>query len=328
MVIPRKLFRFRPLPLDDIRVDREIEMLRDSYLYASPFYKMNDPMEAFYETGSPSDWIMDTVLAPSGKKCSDMYAKLGEMIDNSALVSFSSTNEDLPMWAYYASNFMGMCLEFDTEALFIGDFQNEKLRKVTYAKNALRPISLDEIIGDNSLDIVIDRLTRKRIEWSHEKEWRFITGKTGPKYYLDDALCRVFLGPRINKDHAGRICDALKRRSVEVLQGEVRGFNLTFRTIKEPVSLDMCESVGARHFTQDDYQYAEDKLREFLAVPFDKLIERCRRIALRPNMEKFAGIDRAGNGRDAIYIWTAYKLRSGREVYHKQYFDQQLQPIL
>ena len=70
--------------------------------------------------------------------------------------------------------------------------------------------------------------------------------------------------------------------------------------------------------------YAEKELREFLAVPFEMFMQECSRIALRPNMEKFGGIDVAGGHKRMIYLWTIYKLRSGRTVYNKRYFDRRL----
>lgn len=319
---PSKLYRFRPL--DDVLLDREVQALKDSYLFSPSFAAMNDPMEAFYETGGPGDRIIDAMLAPAGRKTSDMYAMLTEMIDRFALVSFAGTHEDLPMWAYYGSNFAGMCLEFDTAELAIGDFQNEQLRQVTYARTALPPLTLADMAPEQLEDAVIARITRKRSEWAHEKEWRFITGQVGPKHYLDDALRRVFLGPRVKSEHAARVCDVLNRRPVEVLQGAIKDFELKFRSIKPASPLEVCERVGAGRFDPAEHLYAEEELRAFLAVPFEMLVEECRRTARRPNMEAVADIDVAGSDKAAIYFWTTYKLRNGRDVYHKRYFDRRL----
>ena len=67
MNTPNKLDRYRPL--DDKLFNRELNALRDSYLYAQSFSSMNDPMEAFYETGGTGDWItaMLTPSAASGR---------------------------------------------------------------------------------------------------------------------------------------------------------------------------------------------------------------------------------------------------------------------
>ena len=41
-------------------------------------------------------------------------------------------------------------------------------------------------------------------------------------------------------------------------------------------------------------------------------------------MEEFTSIHITGSAKSAMYIGTAYKLRSGRTVYHKRYFDRRL----
>ena len=57
-----------------------------------------------------------------------------------------------------------------------------------------------------------------------------------------------------------------------------------------------------------------------------RLIDECRKTALRPNLE---GIDVAGISSDnsqLMYLTTRYKLRSGREVFHQRYFNKQFKP--
>lgn len=323
---PNSLFRYRSLG-DDL-IERELNALQNSYLFSPSFSSMNDPMEAFYETGGVGDRILKALLPSAKNGLDSMYKTLSDLIDNLALISFSTTHEDLPLWAYYASNFGGICLEFDTTALSVGDLQNEKLHPVTYSRTALPPISLGDLASDQIESTTIARITRKRSEWAHEKEWRFITGKVGPKYYLDDTLKRVFMGPRINPIHARRICEILDRRPVEVLQGEIRGFELTFHTVKPPTSLAQCERVGKGKFERTESLYAEEELKKFLSVPFETLLEQCRCTALRPNTEQLHGVDIAADKKELIYFWTSFKLRSGREVWQKRYFDRYLNEVL
>lgn len=323
MKIPRLLYRFRPL--DDDVLDREISALKDSYLYAPSFSAMNDPMEAFYETGGPEDHLLDALLASTGKSTSEMYKMVSEMIEHFALVSFAGTHEDLPMWAYYGSNFAGMCLEFECFQLGIGDFQNEHLRPVTYARKALPALTIAEV---TSQEAVIARITRKRSEWAHEKEWRFIVGAVGPKHYLDDALRRVYLGPRVKPEHAKRVCEIFKKRTVEVMQGEIQGFDLKFHCIQAPCNEEVCERVGAGRFDPFDHEYGRPELEAFLKVPYQALLDECQRLSLHPNLEQISDFDIAGSSKNALYLWAIYKLRNGREVYHKRYYNQRLSPIL
>lgn len=321
MKVPASLYRFRPL--DDVLVDRELSALEASYLFTPPFSAMNDPMEAFYETGGPTDRIVDAMLG-TGKGVSDLYKMLSDTVAAFALVSFAGTAKDLPMWAYYGSNFAGMCLEFDTVKLGVGDFQGEKLLPVKYARKALPPLTVADF--GHVEDAITERITRKRIEWSHEKEWRYIVGQVGPKHYLDDALKRVYIGPRAQPAHADRICKLLEDRPAEILQGEIRGCDLQFRTIKPARPLSACDKVNAVALNLVEALHAEEELRSFLHAPYDQLVDIVRQIAEHPNFYGFGGVDISASDKEAIYITTIYKLRSDRDVYHQRYFDRRLRP--
>jgi hypothetical protein len=185
--------------------------------------------------------------------------------------------------------------------LLIGDFQTEPLRPVTYTENALAPIEFAEMLGRRVMDAILERLTRKRIEWSRENEWRILTGEGGAKHYLDDALRRVFLGPRIEPNNATRVCAVLDGRPVEVLQGDITGYELTFHTLKPARPYEECERVAAGRFDRAEHRYAENELAAFLSVPFDRLIDMCRRTALRPNLEEICAVNIASDN-DAIYL--------------------------
>lgn len=323
MTPPSKLYRFRPL--EDGLLQRELDALSGSYVFAPPFAAMNDPMEAFYETGGPGDSLVDALLNQSDKKVADLYAMVDEMIAKFALVSFTGTHLDLPMWAYYGTNFAGMCLEFDAASLSIGDFQGENLLPVTYAKTALPPISLADLGGDIGAAVTA-RITRKRIEWAHEKEWRYIAGAVGPKHHLDDALRRIYLGPRVKPEHARRVREVMAGRPVEILQGVIRGYELNFEPVQAAMPLDQCERVGAGLFDPADHDFAHDDLKAFLGGTLDGLWSYCADMVRRPNLEAIDSIDRSGSA-DAIYIWARYKLRSDREVYFKTLLDRRLRAL-
>ncbi len=133
---PPLIYRFRPL--DESVLERELIALSEGYLFAPLFSQMNDPMEAFYEIGGGEDQHLQTAyFEPRGGDINDIYRIFSEQIDKFAVVSFSDTYKNFPMWAYYASNFAGLCLEFDSAELSIGDLENEELHPVDYAESAL-----------------------------------------------------------------------------------------------------------------------------------------------------------------------------------------------
>lgn len=323
MTPPERLYRYRPLDSDLFA--RELGALKDGYLWSPHFAEMNDPMEAFYELGGAGDAVVDLMLKPSGKSTADMYGMAKGIIDNFCLVSFSSSPTDLPLWAYYGSNFAGMCLEFATDALLIGDFQNERIVPVTYATEPLPAIQLHELMTQEAIE---SRLSRKRVEWKHEKEWRILTGASGAQHYLDDALLRIYLGPRVQDDHARHICDLFKNRPTEILRGRITAYSLSFETMKPATPASDCERVGPGTLNLDDLLYSRDEIEAFLSVPIDRLIEELQAIAARPNVDAVSGCDLSANHKkEALYVWTEHRLRSDRVVWERRYYDRQLRRI-
>ena len=315
--MPPVLFRYRPLEND--LLTRELEALKKAYVFAPPFGKMNDPMEAFYETGGIGDQFVDEVLKQGGVSSHDFYKPLKEMTDRSALISFSTTHEYLPMWAYYASNFAGMCLEFSTAQLVTGDLKDEHLLEVEYVTSPASPIDLTDIFAKDQSSRVVKRLAQKRIEWRHEEEWRFVTGEAGPKHYLDDALRRVYIGPRADPSHVAAICETLAGRPVEILQGEINGYSMTFQTIQVATPWSEAERQVEFKFMGPEELPDQSELEGFLSVPYETLADTCVALAKHPNMEEFCGIGLSGRN-EALYIWTTYLLRNGRRINVRRYY--------
>lgn len=318
MTPPSRLYRYRPLA-GGFAI-RELDALRDAYLWSPRFTEMNDPMEAFYELGGPGDGLIDGLLRPAGRSAAELYAMAREAFDRFCLVSFSSSPDDLPLWAYYGDNFAGLCLEFATDRLFVGDFQGEELFPVTYADSPLPPLAFHEISG---VDAITHRLSRKRIEWAHEKEWRILTGAGGRRHYIDEALIRIYLGPRIEEAHAKQILEIFADRPTEIVQGRIDGYTLTFETVQAARPADACGRVGTGTLNLDEVPYARDEIEAFLAAPIEDLIDELKRIAIQPNVDVVSGCDLSVN-RPAIYVMIEQRLRNDHVVFERRYYDPDL----
>mgnify|MGYP000063513330 FL=1 len=288
---------------------------------------MNDPMEAFYEFDKSIDQVFCAILPAASKAIPDLYKQLEKILDGMCLVSFSDTYQFLPMWAYYATNFAGMCLEFDAGLLEVGDFRGEPLLEVTYDESPTAPISI----------FALDKLTiqeagrflsRKQKQWQHEREWRYITGEGGRRGYLDDALRRIYLGPRVAPRYKLGILDALRNRPVEILQGRISRFELAFDVVQEATPLPLCERVGAGVFDQDTVLSDSEKdLRTLLGASYDRLLAECKLTAQHPNTESIMSIGVSDSDPSTWYFWNLYKLRSGREIHDKRYFDRDMRLV-
>jgi len=326
MIAPPRLYRFRNLSghTSDEGVnifEREMDALKNSYLYASSFYSMNDPMEAFYSVGGENDLLISEFIGSEFNLLENSEEILRNTIDNFALVSFSSTYSEYPMWAYYAGNFSGMCLEFDVNRFTISDFKNEPLRKVNYSSIPLPPISFKDFSVGNIGEEMLIRVIQKREEWAHEKEWRYLTGEVGRKYYADNALIRIFLGPRISQTHRDYICELMKSRGVEVIQLSVIGYEF-----KEEIILHknvQCERVGQGGiYPEEDLKLISNELKNFFGEYYEKFLLECNELSINANMESIFDIHMSKfDSVKAVYVGVIYKLRNGTEKFERRYYD-------
>lgn len=315
---PAKLYRYRPFLKNE--PDREIEALTESYLYAPTFAQMNDPMEAFYELNGTSDTVIREFVKGSEAGLIRLQNQVKEISTNLGLISFSTTNKDFPLWAYYASGFSGMCLEFDTAMLSKGELKNENLAPVTYAETPLAPLGAIEFTKEETIRAVFNR---KRIDWAHEKEWRYVTGAFGKRHYPDLALKRIYLGPRVPDGYNERICAAVKKRPVEVLQGVIKGYDLTFHTIQEVPVVETWDRIGQGLFKVDEVltDHTKADLERFLKNSFSSLLEMCKSLQLDPNLEEITNISPSAKYKNTFFIQISRKFRNDNCVFDKVYFD-------
>lgn len=314
---PTTLYRYRPLGSDLVK--RELDAIFSSYLYAPRFDQMNDPMEAMieYPTEDRFAFLMPKDILEFSKKALSGAAATAK---KSGLISMSTTHLDYPLWAYYASNFEGICLEFDTQELALGDLQRTPLLPVVYDSIAPPQLTFELLAISETMELITNRLMQKRQEWQHEKEWRYLAGKEGRKLYTDPALKRIYLGPRITQKTKARILHKMKSRPVEIYEGSVQGFEVEFKCLQESAPWSECERTGAGIFDPQLICSSEDELRAVLGDKFDSLEQKCRELSDHPNLERIDKI-RVTNEQTIVCVTGTYRLRGGHDVSANHWFD-------
>lgn len=325
---PANLYRYRPLG-DSALLKRELEAICGSYLYAPRFEQMNDPMEALLEFPGLDDPMGVMFSAPLLAKFNAILENAAKTARSSGLISMSETYLDYPLWAYYGSNFGGMCLEFDTQEIVISDLPRDSLvpMPVIYDSNAPAPMTFEMLSLSDPMKIVISRLSQKRSEWQHEKEWRYLAGSAGRKLYADSALKRIYLGPRIRPEEKSAIVDAMRNRPVEILQGSVRGYEVEFVCIKESTPWQECERTGAGSFDLGKVLSAAKELRAVLGENYEALERKCDDLSTHPNVES---IDRVclTHSRTGVCVTATYRLRDKLgDISHNHFFDINMNPM-
>ena len=117
------------------------------------------------------------------------------------IACFSEEKSSIPMWAYYANDHQGVCLEYDISKLSVDDDYEFELKrafcKVHYSE--YRP---KDQHGEYSLIV-------KSSQWSHEHEWRLICD-TESNFITVPCLSAVYLGINFDTEKIGLIVDAIR----------------------------------------------------------------------------------------------------------------------
>ncbi len=163
-----KFYRFRSLENFEYTAD----ILLNKRLFASDFRKLNDPMEGAFK-----------LLPDIDKKLSDAII---EAKSDLRICSLSTSMSNPLMWAHYANDFKGICVEIEID--------ENKLKKVTYVNNIL---SATENLIDNYY--WAERiLTTKFRQWEYEKEYRFLTND---EYIENINITAIYFGIRISENY-------------------------------------------------------------------------------------------------------------------------------
>lgn len=111
----------------------------------------------------------------------------------------SETCISVPMWAHYADQHRGICLEFDRQRLMEAF---PPTSKVQYAPAVDAYNAMDTFLCSDEAAVM--RLSEsfliKAREWEYEQEWRIISDSVGTTNLPKDCLTSVILGCRAPKE--------------------------------------------------------------------------------------------------------------------------------
>ena len=113
--------------------------------------------------------------------------------DEVGISSFSTNNDDTTMWAHYANDSKGVCLEFDSSNSILKNALQVSYSDSIYTIKINDEKLLNEMFFHNQ---AIKLLTTKSKDWQDEKEWRLIAGAGMTANYEPEALTAIYLGFR------------------------------------------------------------------------------------------------------------------------------------
>lgn len=210
-VLPSSLYRYRSLE----KFDREIGAIEQAYVYCASFEEMNDPMEGLFNFSA---------LAKKTGHDAKLRAEIRQHRSDIGLASFSETNDNELMWAHYANQFKGICIEYSFYQLrkslpddveFVRLFYNEKVP--TVGKNKKEPIEIAKRI-----------LSFKNYRWLYEREWRMFARRGRVEYADPKVVKKVHIGFRVEPDVEKAIKKRLKAIGIKTQGMSIKGYGMKF----------------------------------------------------------------------------------------------------
>jgi len=115
---------------------------------------------------------------------------------NLKVACFSEKNDSLLMWAHYAGNFTGICVEYD---LCKDEILKENCTRVKYSTKKINNTKLETSFAKSS-------------DWSYEKEWRLVCEKGNEDYIKTNSISAIYLGANMLQDNSFKLIALAKSK--------------------------------------------------------------------------------------------------------------------
>lgn len=208
-----KVYKYRVLNEDNI------DSLKENYFWASSKEKLNDPCECYYTTESYEKVIKFTSkISPKSEKAtivlSDSLNRIQKMSKDLGIFSLSKSYNISSLWASYASDHTGICIEYDLEELISKNKGLYQYFDVAYS-NTSPDIGVEDFQG---MTLLQKMFGTKHHDWDKEQEFRVICEKQGKNHHRSDAIRSIIFGLRTSEKSKYELMELLAGRNTQFKQ--------------------------------------------------------------------------------------------------------------
>jgi hypothetical protein len=169
------LYKYKSLE----KFDEVSDLLLTKRLYCPTPSQLNDPLEGVLGIDINEDLRgLDDKLS----KAFEYWMAHDQRLNKYRVCSFSEDPASMLMWSYYGAGHSGMCLELD-----VTEYKNN-IHKISYVS------TLERSYDGSPLHL----LTHKLDAWSHEKEYRWISGENPKFKFIKANIQTVLIGASID----------------------------------------------------------------------------------------------------------------------------------
>lgn len=226
---------------DKNKFERDLESLEKNYFYAPNAKKLNDPCETLVFTDSfknQTSFLIRILGVESKCNLNSINGILDDFLkkkNDFGIYSLSRVFNDELLWAHYACNHKGFCIEYDLSILLnSGSKYDFHCFPVKYS-NIPPQIDINDIQNIEIKDFLRKIAGTKSKRWRYEEEIRIITDKFGEQSYDFRAVKSIYFGLRMENKHKEEIMRRLCGRNIKYYQIclEERSYKFHRKKIKD-----------------------------------------------------------------------------------------------
>ena len=232
------VYKYRSLASDQ-QLNYALDIIQNHRLYLASIDDLNDRLEGVY--------MIPSGFAGSGYYTYEPHPLFKEALSRYRILSLSDSFNKVPMWAHYADNFNGICIEIDENGTL-----KKNVEKLIYGD----PTSLSNRGCNNGTfdEIAQLSLLRKSKDWEYEGEYRVLSKKQNIEYQEIDSkdITCVYIGYKVPskiKERIELICK-LQRIDTRIAVVNVKSYAV------EAVTNEKFEEIISG---QDIFVYAQEK---------------------------------------------------------------------
>ena len=199
---------------------RDLNSIYKNYLFAPNAKELNDPCETLVLSDNLDlqlnifSKVFKRIPEESRKSFYDAVENLLMLKKELGIYSLSKTFNHELLWAHYANNHKGFCIEYDFDTLMNNNkFYDFNSFEIKYSKKPPQ-IELQHLVGGDHKDLMKKLAGVKSKGWEYENEIRIITDKSGLHDYDFQAVTGVYFGYRMPESDRDRIMERLKGRNL------------------------------------------------------------------------------------------------------------------
>ena len=237
------------------------ESLEENYFWAPSKETLNDLCECYYSTESYNTFMnFASLIAPQIDKNElyNQFDSIQDMINNSGIFSLSKSYNISSLWASYAQNHTGICIEYDLEDL-IG--KNKGLYQCLDVMYSDTPpdIGVDDISNDVLLQKMIGT---KHLDWDKEQEFRIVCDNQGKNHHRSDAIRSIIFGLKTPDESKNELMKLLSNRNIKFKQlvNDGKSYSLHTQDIVNPFDkkVSLNSSTNYEHLIPNEAHIKDD----------------------------------------------------------------------